>query len=560
MIRRVLVGLGALLGVLLAFTFVSKDFRRFVTMYADGSADALQGVDLTALPRTDQAAYLFLLGDFGALSTDTLRGSATPWKLTATVVTLDYVNGDASRLTRENMEAAFRQWGMPSPMRIKNWPDHLTPPELNAPLGITVGTVKRSLPSIELAAANLGCAACHASVVYDREGMPDPSKAWIGAPNGSINLEAYPQAILDGFAKYGDAPELFTYVETLFPEMSSRERKTLENFVLPRAVPRVKELQETTGRAVPFKGGYPGITNGFDALQIRLGLAPRDEVVELSAFNSIPNLEDHAFRTSFLNAANYEIPGLDPQQTLSRSDIDDAHLDKLGAIVAYFTVPSMGVDFATAKEQIPNAQTVMRFVADYETPDFPGAVDLELAERGSGVYEAYCASCHGSYEGTLAQPQLSSFPNHVSDVGTDGVRLTLLTPAFAKGVNRSAMGKHVHVPKVQGYSAPSLSGVWLSAPYLHNGSVPTLWSLMNPELRPVRFPIGGHRLDFETMGIALDINPIGEATYPKEYEPWSVPVIFDTRKPGLSNIGHEQPFDVLSQDEKRELLEYLKTL
>ena len=286
MIRKLLVGLGALIAALALLAALSQDFRRFVTLYAEGSSDGLKRVELAGLPREDQGAYLFLLSEFGALSTDTLAGSATPWKLTATVITLDFVGGDASQLTRENMQAAFQQWGMASPAEIANWPAHLPEPALTAPLGITTGTVKRSLPGIEIEAANLGCTACHASVVYDAQGIPDPARVWMGAPNGSINLEAYPQAILDGFAKYGSAPDLFDHVETLFPELSERERRTLENFVLPRAVKRVAELKETTGRAVPFKGGYPGITNGFDALQVRLGLARRDETVKVSAFNS----------------------------------------------------------------------------------------------------------------------------------------------------------------------------------------------------------------------------------------------------------------------------------
>ena len=70
-----------------------------------------------------------------------------------------------------------------------------------------------------------------------------------------------------------------------------------------------------------------------------------NEEVPLSAFNSIPNLEDHAFRTAFLNAANYEIPGFETAQILKRSDITDAHLDSLGAIVAYFYCAEYGRRF-----------------------------------------------------------------------------------------------------------------------------------------------------------------------------------------------------------------------
>jgi len=284
-----------------------------------------------------------LQGDFGALSTDSLSGSATPWALTATLIMLDYVEGDRTRLNKENMVAAFRQFGMTSASTIANWPDTLPKPMFDGPVGLSIGSVERKLPSIQITAANLGCATCHSSVVYDPNGLPDPNAVWIGAPNGSINLEAYPQAIYDGVLKYGHLPDLLDLVEVLFPDLTRRERKTLESFVLPRGVKRIGELKATTGRAVPFKGGYPGLTNGFDALQVRLGLISKDTKVEISAFNSIPNLEDHALRTSFLNAASYEIPGFGAKQTLTREDVTDSHLDNLGEIVASFTVPSMGI-------------------------------------------------------------------------------------------------------------------------------------------------------------------------------------------------------------------------
>ncbi|MEM9572785.1 MAG: hypothetical protein AAF996_15065 [Pseudomonadota bacterium] len=560
MLKKGLIAILALAILTLGLAMISKDVRRFFTMYASGSSDVLKQVDFDALSEVEQAAYLFLHGDFGALSTDTLSGSATPWMLTATVITLDYVDGDVTRLNQENLEAAFRQWGIASPHEISNWPNTLPQPHLGAPVGLTIGKVERTLPSIQVTAANIGCAMCHSSVVFDADGYPDPEKVWIGAPNGSVNLEAYPQAIYRGFLNHGQAPDLLDHVTILFPDITETERKTLQNFVLPRATKRIAELEATTGRAVPFKGGYPGLTNGFDALQIRLGLVNRETPIETSAFNSIPNLEDHALRTGFLNAASYEIPGFDSQQTLTRDDVTDAHLDNLGAIVAYFTVPSMGLDFATAAEQIPDAQTVMRFVAAYDTPAFPGEIDAALAAGGRDVYNIHCASCHGTYADGPNGPQLESFPNHVSKVGTDELRLSILTPEFANEVNRSPMGQHILAPEIRGYSAPSLSGVWLSAPYFHNGSVPTLWALMTPSERPLSFPLGGHKLDYEQIGIALQVDENGIATYPDGYQPWSMPVMIDTRRPGLSNTGHEAPFDRLSEAEKWALLEYLKTL
>ena len=108
--------------------------------------------------------------------------------------------------------------------------------------------------------------------------------------------------------------------------------------------------------------------------------------------------------------------------------------------------------------------------------------------------------------------------------------------------------------------APILSGLWATAPYLHNGSVPTLWHLMTPESRPARFQVGGHALDFGLMGIAGAADAEGTYRYPAGSAPWSVPEVYDTRQPGMGNGGHEESFSDLAEAEKRALIEYLKTL
>jgi len=109
-----------------------------------------------------------------------------------------------------------------------------------------------------------------------------------------------------------------------------------------------------------------------------------------------------------------------------------------------------------------------------------------------------------------------------------------------------------------GYIAPDLSGVWATAPYLHNGSVPTLWHLLRAEQRPERFYTGGHMLEYEPMGIAGSLGHDGVYRYPEGYEPWSRPALYDPREVGRSNAGHE--FRRLTEAQKDALLEYLKVL
>lgn len=96
-----------------------------------------------------------------------------------------------------------------------------------------------------------------------------------------------------------------------------------------------------------------------------------------------------------------------------------------------------------------------------------------------------------------------------------------------------------------GYMARHLAGVWTTAPYLHNGSVPTLFDLLSPpDQRPKTFPLGHREFDPKKVGYVTDV--------PKPL--W----VFKTREAGNSNVGH--PFGTdLSEADKWALIEYLKT-
>jgi hypothetical protein len=107
-----------------------------------------------------------------------------------------------------------------------------------------------------------------------------------------------------------------------------------------------------------------------------------------------------------------------------------------------------------------------------------------------------------------------------------------------------------------GYVAPPLDGVWASAPYFHNGSVPTLWQVLNPKERSAVWIRSSDELDTEQVGLTIrtvDRVPLTETDIAVRRQ------YFDTRRPGKSNAGHDYP-DALTADEKQAVLEYLKTL
>ena len=83
--------------------------------------------------------------------------------------------------------------------------------------------------------------------------------------------------------------------------------------------------------------------------------------------------------------------------------------------------------------------------------------------------------------------------------------------------------------------------------------------LFNPETRPVRFYVGGQKLNYDLVGIDGDLIE-GVWTYPQDYEPWSPPILFDTSLSGHGAQGHEAEFNDLDEAQKKALIEYLKTL
>ncbi len=106
-----------------------------------------------------------------------------------------------------------------------------------------------------------------------------------------------------------------------------------------------------------------------------------------------------------------------------------------------------------------------------------------------------------------------------------------------------------HFVKQNGYVNVTLEGLWLRGPYLHNGSVPTLADLLEePAQRPKSFYRGYDVLDPEKVGFVSQ-GPEAER----------IGFRYDTSVAGNSNGGHLWG-TTLSADDKRAMVEYLKTL
>lgn len=526
---------------------------RFGIGFAGGSWPGPQRWKTVFLSQDQRAkgALLFAFGDYGGLDTDAMQTVAVPWTLTSAALVMAQTPDEVSQASLRRILARY---GFLPPAEISNWPDEAgAPPTPAAMLGVTLGVGRSSLPPIELQIGNIGCAACHAGPTYGADGRPSPGRVWLGAPNPSLDLEAYTQGLYAALqVAVADPERLMATVRRLYPDVTDREVATLRSFVMPRVRERMAAIATKGQGALPFSNGLPGATNGVAALKLQHGLLTEDTAARAreTGFTSIPHLSDRIWRSALLWDGAYAPPGQERFRPMRESDLTEAHRDQLAAITAYFTVPSMGVSGETARRRIPDAQTTWAFLQTVRPQPFPGAINAERAAAGRELFQRACASCHGTYVETRQGPRLTRFPNWAGDVGTDRARSAAMTEALAARVNASPMKGAISAARTGVYAAPPLTGLWQSAPYLHNGSVPSLAALLGLEDRPARFRIGGHAMDLERVGVA----------YPEGYAPYAGTAEVDTRASGLGNQGHEAPFAGLSRDDRLGLLEYLKRL
>jgi hypothetical protein len=507
----------------------------------------------------------FVFDPFHSLSRPAMERSAVPWKVMA-----------AAMLAREGVPAApteevyvrllERRYGFVVPARVANWPSGDAPPEFRRPLGVVSGTLARSFPRVEIEVANLGCATCHSGVLYDADGNPTRD-VWVGLPSTSIFLGRYAEDAYAALARAADRPEeTLALAKRIFPAMSDAELDSLRRYYFPELARRIADLRATIGAFTPYSNGGPGLTNGVATLKLYLGaIDGRRPAPTEVAFTAVPDLAPLRVRTSILWDGVYAPPGWAHAGVVEPRTpplAPNARRDGLAGITSIVTIGTLGVTPEVAAANIPRVADVVEWVlTSYRPPPFPGPLDGALAAKGGAIFERECARCHGSYEETPDGLRVARFPNKLvpADViETDPTRANAVGADPNSFFAKTAMGPHVDARATGGYIAPALTALWATAPYLHNGSVPTLWHLMHPEARPARFQVGGHRLDWERVGIDGAVGVDGVYRYPAGYEPWMDPAVYDTRAPGRSNAGHVEPFDELDEGDKRALLEFLK--
>ncbi len=200
----------------------------------------------------------------------------------------------------------------------------------------------------------------------------------------------------------------------------------------------------------------------------------------------------------------------------------------------------------------PHMPDVLSYILSIKAPPYPGRIDAPLAVKGQGIFNAQCSSCHGTYGADAA------YPNRLvasAEIGTDPwlSRSNFLDTAVTRWYNNSWFSRGNNRSWIQpfdGYIAPPLDGIWATAPYLHNGSVPSLSMMLDSRSRPAYWRRKFNKQYYDIDAMAL------------KYEPRKKPggkLVYDTSIPGYGNQGHTFG-DALSREERRAVIEYLKTI
>jgi hypothetical protein len=429
--------------------------------------------------------------------------------------------------------------------------------------------------------AGLGCAACHTGQI-DYRG----TRMRIDGGQALIDFDAFEAALIASLGRLVADNEYFTrFADAVGVEPEDRRALHLEVLTLQSSLAKRHALNASP---VPYgRGRLDAFGQIFNAVAADfLGMPGNKRVPDAPVSYPVMWDASHLDLVQWNGSAPNAGPGPLLQNVTTAlavyGTLDVAGHDGLAGF------PS-SIDF----DQLGNIQD---WFYKLKAPAWPEAVlgklDRERMARGATVYAAQCQGCHALSDRNDPKRELKATLTPLAEVGTDprmvrnfldarvatgpwqGRKVAMLAGdtfgAEAQAIDvvaHAAIGATLRHPVAavreaavswhtvykagiakypDYYKARPLSGIWASAPYLHNGSVPSLAELLKPpSQRVAQFHVGAR--EFEPEKVGLSTAPAPGST------------LLDTALPGNSNAGHLFGTDLPDAD-KRDLLEYLKSL
>jgi hypothetical protein len=418
------------------------------------------------------------------------------------------------------------------------------------------------------------CAACHTGRI--RYGSR--SILAEGAP-ALIDFEAFVAAVVDAMGRYTP------------PATDAKDYAALREKLIARADYNKTDIQGGYGRVDAF--GH--IFNDVAVIVLKNGPSAAVKPDAPASFPFLWDIAQHKRVQWNGSAPNLGVGG------------DGAIMRNIGEVVGVFgevTLPDKysGLPNFRSSAVIPNLRVLESWISELHSPQWPSNIfpplQPNLVSRGGDLYKSNCESCHAVINSRSVPNPVPTTLVDVKEVGTDPNlvnnynkfatnsrqlqgHLTLLNPRkiwttfkpndsvamitayITAGILNGEDPKGTHrvgdafqlfaegMPDAYAYKARPLNGIWATAPFLHNGSLPNLDELLKaPEQRARAFCVGTADFDPKLVGYpALTDSSQSCGSQSK----------VDTSLPGNRNIGHNYGTN-LSADDKRALIEYVKSL
>ncbi len=406
---------------------------------------------------------------------------------------------------------------------------------------LPVGMSKRSYQGIDRTFLN--CAVCHTSTVRD---TPKSQKRLVtGMPANTFNIMAFQKFFFacgknQKFSTEYVVPEMRRLMQEnhkLHPEAPA-DLDILERYlVYPVAIAIMRErLIMLAGRFAWADKQYewgPGRVDTFNANKVMFNF-PMHKLGEheLNAPADFPSIWNQGPREGM-------------QLHWDGNNTEVTERNKNAAFGTGTTPPTI---------DLKAIGRVEKWLLTKDAPKFPYPIDSSKVARGVPIYKEYCAQCHGTGPRDFSGEYVGKV-TPLEEIGTDRHRLDSFSNDLVVNLGTIYAGypwRYSHFRKTFGYANMPLDGLWLRAPYLHNGSVPNLRELLEPAAkRSVTFYRGYDVYDPVNVGF---VSNVAEEDGRKFF-------MLDTKVTGNGNAGHEgkRYGTLLSASEKEMLLEYLKT-
>lgn len=400
---------------------------------------------------------------------------------------------------------------------------------------LPIGTSKRRFQGIDRVFVN--CAVCHTSTV--RTAADQPAHIVLGMPAATFDMMGFEEF----FFRCAADPKFSK--EYIVPEIQRQGARLdlLDRYlVYPVAIAimrdRVLALAGRFDWVFRQKAWGPGRVDTFNSAKVifNFPMAHLDPS-EFDAPADFPSIWRQRQRK-------------EPKEMQLHWDGNNTTVEERNKSAAF------GTGTTPPTIDIARIRRVESWIMDVTPPPFSDffPIDAKLAARGQPLYKEYCADCHGASGSDFSGEYVGQVVP-LAKIGTDRRRLDSYTYTLA--VNQATLyagypWRFTHFQKTHGYANMPLDGLWLRAPYLHNGSVPSLRDLLEPAAkRPKAFYRGNDVYDPVKLGFVANVPQANGKTFFR----------LDTTLPGNGNGGHEgKAYGTdLTAAEKTALVEFLKT-